>query len=179
MGVACDTKQGPVSFLSTSQVHSLYPTVTGQSVHHYLGRTGELLHQSNSCSHSLIVLNLSTSTLSSATMLIRSTTCLHLAQQSLCHPPLVATGSSFYSYFKFQYLKSIFSYFSYFTCSRHLDVFRHVCLFPLRERLHIISRVISCHRPAIIESGYHFRAMLVNNTKRQYKNQYHHYHNTF
>ena len=101
-GVRPRCRAGTVfQFCPSLRTPPLRLTVTGHGVHHFLGgvypwrlplwHAWELLHQSISCSDSLMVLNLSTSSLSSATMLSRSSTCSHLTQVEF---PLPSPGSS-------------------------------------------------------------------------------------
>lgn len=81
--------------LPVTQVPPLCPTMTGYGVHHCLGVSpwhlslwhARQLHQHLiSPSHSLMVLNLSNSSLNSATILSRSSTCSHLTQVEFLTP---------------------------------------------------------------------------------------------
>ena len=86
MGVACIFKLGPAAIppLLSNRL-SVLDYSKGEGPLRFGGWDlciflSESLHQSISCSHSLMVLNLSTSSLSSTTRLSSSSTCSHLTQ---------------------------------------------------------------------------------------------------
>ena len=78
---------GPCCLPDSARTWGPSPTFWGVSPWRLpLWHAWELLHQSISCSHSLMVLHLSTSSLSSATMLSRSSTCSPLTQVQFLPP---------------------------------------------------------------------------------------------
>lgn len=93
MVVAYISKPGPISTPHKLRCSALQWQDRGSTtIYHPNVHLTESHHESISCLHSLILLNLST-TSSAATIQSRSSTCSHLTQVESCLPSLAATDS--------------------------------------------------------------------------------------